>query len=87
MLTRFMPKQDLHFEIPKPPKDNLFKDKRKLLKELQSDASIVILRVDKGRSTVILNLEDYLEKCIVMQTMVHTNYLKTILLPKLNSRS
>ena len=34
------------------------------MKELQSDTSIVILPVDKGRSTVILNHEDYLEKCM-----------------------
>ena len=46
------------------PKDNLSKDERKALKELQSDTSIVILPVDKGRSTVILNREDYLEKCM-----------------------
>ena len=44
------------------PKDNLSKDKCKALKELQSDTSIVILPAGKGRSTVILNREDYLEK-------------------------
>ena len=48
----------------KPPKDNISKDERKALKELQSDTSIVILPADKGRSTVILNREDYLEKCM-----------------------
>ena len=48
----------------KPPKDNLSKDERKALKELQSDTSTVILPADKGRSTVILNREDYLEKCM-----------------------
>ena len=47
----------------KPPKDKLSKDERKALKELQSDTSIVILPADKGRSTIILNREDYLEKC------------------------
>ena len=52
----------------KPPKNNLFRDERKALKELQSDTSIVILPADKGRSTVILNCEEYLEKC-----MDHTN--------------
>ena len=36
----------------------------KALKELQSDTSIVTLPAEKGRSTVILNLEDYLEKCM-----------------------
>ena len=45
-------------------KDNLSKDEHKALKELQSDTSIVILPADKGRSTVILNREDYLEKCM-----------------------
>ena len=40
------------------------KDEHKALKELQSDTSIVILPADKGRSTVILNREDYLEKCM-----------------------
>ena len=45
-------------------KDNLSKDECKALKELQSDTSIVILPADKGRSTVILNREDYLEKCM-----------------------
>ena len=34
------------------------------MKELQSETSIVILPADKGRSTVIFNREDYLEKCI-----------------------
>ena len=48
----------------KPPKDNLSKDERKALKKLQSDASIVILPTDKGRSTVILNCKDYFEKCM-----------------------
>ena len=40
------------------------KDERKALKELQSDTSTVILPADKGRSTVILKGEDYLEKCM-----------------------
>ena len=48
----------------KPPKDKLSKDERKALKELQSDTSILILPADKVRSTVILNREDYLEKCM-----------------------
>ena len=48
----------------KPPKDNLSKNERKALKELQSDASILILPAGKSRYTVILNHEDYLEKCM-----------------------
>ena len=34
------------------------------MKELQSHTSVVCLPADKGRSTVIFNCEDYLEKCI-----------------------
>ena len=34
------------------------------MKELQSDRLIIVLTADKGRSTVIPNREDYLEKCI-----------------------
>ena len=55
-------KVSLTSQNSKPPKDNISKDERKALKELQSDTSIVILPADKGRSTVILNHEDYLEK-------------------------
>ena len=61
-------KVSLTLQSSKPRKVNLSKDECKALKELQSDASIVILSADKGRSTVILNREDYLEKY-----MVHIN--------------
>ena len=57
-------KESLTLQNSKPPKDNLSKDECKALKELQSDTSIVILPADKGRSTIILNCEDYLEKCM-----------------------
>ena len=57
-------KVSLIFQNSKPPKDNLSKDERKALKELQSDTSIVILPADKGKSTIILNREDYLGKCM-----------------------
>ena len=57
-------KVSLTLQNSKPPKDNLSKHELKALKELQSDTSIVILPADKGRSTVILNREDYLEKCM-----------------------
>ena len=56
--------KELTLQNSKHLKDNLSKDERKALKELQSDTSIVILPADKGRSTVILNREDYLEKCM-----------------------
>ena len=62
------PLNNLTFQNSKPPKENLPKDERKALKELQCDTLIVILPADKCRSTVILNREEYLEKC-----MVHIN--------------
>ena len=46
----------------KLPKENLSQDERRVLKELRSDTSIVILPADKGRFTVILSHEDYLKK-------------------------
>ena len=56
-------KVSLTLQNSKPPKDGLSKDECKALKELESDTSIVMLPADKGRSTVILNREDRLEKC------------------------
>ena len=55
-------KVSLTLQNSKPPKDNLSKDEHKALKELQSDASIVILLDEKGRSTVSLDPEGYLVK-------------------------
>ena len=57
-------KVSLPLQNSKPPKNDLTRDERKALKELLSDTTIVILPADKGRSTVILNREDYLEKCM-----------------------
>ena len=45
-----------------PPEDKPSKDERKAMKELQLDTSIVILQADEGKSTVIHNRKDYLEK-------------------------
>ena len=52
------------FQNSKPPKDKLSKYECKALKELHSDTSVVILPARKVKSAVILNHEDYLEKCI-----------------------
>ena len=57
-------KVSLTLQNSKHPYDNLSKDECQALKELQSDTRIVILPTDEGRSTVILNREDYLEKCM-----------------------
>ena len=52
-------KINLRLQNSKPPKDNMSKDERKSLKKLQSDTLIAVLPIDKGRSTVVLNCEDY----------------------------
>ena len=71
-------KVNLTIQNSKSPKDKLSKDERKTLKELQSETSIVILPADRGRSTAILNREDYFEKCMIIKKMVHINYLKLV---------
>ena len=38
----------------KPPKDNLFKEQRKALKELRNLENEVILPADKGNTTVMM---------------------------------
>ena len=65
------------------PKENLFKYECKAVKEFLSNPSIVILPVGKGRSTAILNCEDYRivpkSKCgpnVSMITMITTKPLK-----------
>ena len=57
-------KVSLTLQNCKAPKENLCQDERKALKELQFDTSIVILSVDKGRSSIFFNGVDYLEKCM-----------------------
>ena len=59
----FCPKKKPNWNS-KPSKDNLSKDEHKASENIQSDTSIVILPAGKGRSTVILNYVDYLEKCL-----------------------
>ena len=80
-------KVSLTLQNSKPPKDNLSKDERKALKELQSDTSIVILPADKGRSTVILNREDYLGKCTDHIKNVYINYLKKDPITKIKTKT
>ena len=59
-------KLSLTFQNSKPSKDNLFKDERKTLKELKSDTPIVVLPAEKGRSTIVLNRDDYFENVWIM---------------------
>ena len=46
----------------KPPKPNITNEEYMALKELKKNDQIVILKVDKGGATVILNKEDYVAK-------------------------
>ena len=79
-------KESLRLRNSKPPKNNLSRDKRKALKELQSSSSIAILPNKKGMSTVILNHENYLEKYMVHITNGSYQLLKKIRLPKLKPK-
>ncbi|CAH1271562.1 FBN3 [Branchiostoma lanceolatum] len=49
---------------PKKPQSNLSKQEQEALKSLKQDKDIVILPADKGRLTVVLNKEDYKQKCL-----------------------
>lgn len=57
-------KVSLTIQNTKSPKDNLDKPERIALNELRKDDSIIILPADKGRATVILNKDDYHQKCL-----------------------
>ena len=56
-------KTSLILQKAKLPKKNLPTEQRKALHSLREDKSIIILPADKGRSTVILNKQDYINKC------------------------
>ena len=51
-----------HIEEMKPPKPNLSPQERRFIISLKKNRDIVILPVDKGRGTVILDHETYKEK-------------------------
>ena len=56
-------KTSLILQKAKLPKKNLPAEQKKALHSLREDNSIIILPADKGRSTVILNKQDYINKC------------------------
>ncbi|XP_057308994.1 uncharacterized protein LOC130647229 [Hydractinia symbiolongicarpus] len=56
-------KVSLTLQKSKTPKDNLQKSERLSLKNLKKDKDIIILPADKGRTTVIMNTLDYINKC------------------------
>ena len=46
----------------KPPKQNVTAEKRQVIKDLKRAEDIIILPADKGKSTVVLDKEEYEEK-------------------------
>ncbi|XP_057292500.1 uncharacterized protein LOC130621201 [Hydractinia symbiolongicarpus] len=56
-------KVSLTLQKSKTPKDNLQKSERLSLKNLKKDKDIIILPADRGRTTVIMNTPDYIDKC------------------------
>jgi hypothetical protein len=48
----------------KSPRSNISKEEHQALKNLRSNAKLVILRVDKGGATVIMNHDDYNKRII-----------------------
>ena len=46
----------------KPPVSNISRDEREALKNLKADKDIIALPADKGRASVVLNKQDYLDK-------------------------
>ena len=46
----------------KPPRSNISKEEREAIRSLAKDDSVVILPADKGRTTVILDKQDYQNK-------------------------
>ena len=79
-------KVSLRLQNSKISKNNLSRDERKALKELQSSSWIVILPNNKGMSTVILNHENNWGKYMVHINNGSYQLLKKILLPKLKPK-
>ncbi len=50
----------------KPPQQNVTKDERQAIKDLKKAEDIIILPADKGKSTVVLDKEEYVEKVNTM---------------------
>ena len=52
---------DMNFGISyaKPPKSNITKEEREAISELKKVASIIILPADKGKTTVVMQSEEY----------------------------
>ena len=56
----------------KPPQRNITQEEEEALKELKQDENIVILKADKGNSTVVMNAQEYDDKinCLLSDSSV-----------------
>ena len=62
----------------KPPQRNITQEEEEALKELKQDENIVILKADKGNSTVVMNAQEYNDKinCLLSDSSVYTKLSK-----------
>ncbi|XP_072042470.1 uncharacterized protein [Amphiura filiformis] len=60
----------------KLPKSNISKGEKTALRDLKADPSILVLPADKGRATVVLNKETYVEKA--SELLSDSNTYKTL---------
>ena len=69
------------FEVLKPtkqPQRNITQEEEQALKELKQDVNIVILKADKGNSTVAINTQEYYNKinCLLSNSSAYTKLTK-----------
>ena len=50
----------------KPPKSNISREERKALNDLKKEESVLILPADKGKATVLMDVQDYEDKLTEM---------------------
>ena len=64
----------------KPPQRNITQEEEEALKELKQDENIVILKADKGNSTVVMNAQEYDDKinCLLSDSFVYPKLSKKI---------
>ena len=62
----------------KPPQRNITQEEEEALKKLKQDENIVILKADKGNSTVVMNAQEYDDKinCLLSDSSVYTKLSK-----------
>ena len=72
----------------KLPQRNITQEEEDAFKELKQDENIVILKADKGSSTVVMNAQEYNDKinCLLSDSSVYTNLSKkSYLITKITS--